>query len=1350
VDDRLAELERTVPLSGLLGYLNFSDGRPDPRWQKQLNDAYAVFAVRAGDPAWEALLDVMPAGLRRLQAAGSSAFRDVTQAAAAIDLAGRVLTAYREHHRDLLAHLTDAELFAPSFLARVFEAVLTLGPTTADERQVVARLNDFAGHRPIAILETRPQGEPYAHERHRPIPLYLRGAGVAHGRYHDLVKRALEILSDTDPGLLAEAAFDPKLLDEFAVDARAYDHGHPVNRRPNYVFGEWDPHHLDNQGRHRRYVARKITLDGLLARVGQPSPLPHDERLTEASAVLAGTVLMAAGVGGIGPTYHDSATTLSTLIPRIARYRDSFYEKLLDKMPPRLANRLRQEQQTTRQPFGAARQALNAYLARHRALQLQHRHLALLFAEMGYPEASHAEALKIPAVSVRLLSDIVGRLTTAQVEADHGRLADAARRLPEVEDLLRRGIECGAFADPWNALGFQGLFPLSPAREDSVRDQRLDELIGVVELTLELHARLMSETAAAGDRDLVKSVKKGLDDLAVWWDQFATYEVNDVRKVRGAEASSSAAHVATALARWQERGAAVADLAFWKGRLDHFRSPRAFALVIGTLLRKGDYRAAMALLCNWVGRVEQVPLEDAAQFGRLSPSDANATFHTLALRWMLAVTLPDREVPPASDAAIPIPPPGARLAAADRWDLVEKFFAHLEANAEDFWEVPVLEVGKRPDDEEDEEDLFRAAYEDVTYRDSTGGDEGAVIGDGEPDAAFDLEEEGERLEKRLRFVGTVARLWRVAARAVGDVERRRPAVAGWLTSARTNLRRLLALLDAIHAHPLPEPEVDYDSLVEYDRRRGLKEQLLAGTLGACLDTVLAVGALEGLGDASLGEGEASAERLPMPRAGPRPPASRPSEESDEVSAEPTSPTALCPAALERSLFRGDVAGARATLPAFLQRFHLEPLLSPPLTQDGSPRQVLRVRVAQHVLRELLANLPRLGLLRETFDLLRTARAMEQEHPARGRGVTEFNHFFQIAFQEVVETVVRSAQQWPADHTTDEALVKVLERLTKPFLTLWIDHSRLLQLSVLEAVGANQGEWQALQDFVKTYGGDLFHARFMTLANLRGILQRGAAVYLDHLRDNLDPVHPVKLMDDLGRTVKHADAVRRLEIVIQAVVENYEEFKDYNTTTAQSDYGENLHVLLDFLRIKAAYERHSWQFRPLVLAHEVLARRGRGSTAVLWERSLVQLTRDVARQYLDQLARLERERGVRLNTVGDRLNERFVKPLALDRLCALIEPAVREVEEAGGESAAPGRAFTRLQQELEAYTATPTGVGLDVPFWLRRLEMEVHRARAALSATAVLAENFFRAARRQLDYEEVDRQLREFDKPALPG
>ena len=102
-------------------------------------------------------------------------------------------------------------MFRPFFLVRVFEAVLAqriAGAERAISRDsaVVARLNDFVGYRPIAILETRPQGEPYEHERHRPVPLYLKGAGVAWGRYHDLVSPALDILNDTDPHLLSRGA----------------------------------------------------------------------------------------------------------------------------------------------------------------------------------------------------------------------------------------------------------------------------------------------------------------------------------------------------------------------------------------------------------------------------------------------------------------------------------------------------------------------------------------------------------------------------------------------------------------------------------------------------------------------------------------------------------------------------------------------------------------------------------------------------------------------------------------------------------------------------------------------------------------------------------------------------------------------------------------------------------------------------------------------------------------------------------------------------------------------------------------------------------------------------------------
>jgi hypothetical protein len=1341
VEPRHAELEQAVSASALLGYLNFSNGRPDPRWQKQLDDAYAHYA-RSGEPApWDALLEGLRAHLRRLQLAGGTAFRDVGRAESAVDLAGKVLPAYRRHHADLLAHLDDRELFGPFFLARVFEAVLAQlgGGDEKDSVEVIlSRLNDFVGHRPVAILETRPQGEPYAHERHRPLPVYLRGAGVAWGRYHDVVEKALEILRGTDASLLAEASFDLDLLDELAVDLRAYDHGHPVNRRPNYVFGEWDPHHIDNQGRYRRFVVRKVALDALLERVEQAGESEKGERLVEAAAVLAGIVLMAAGVSGSGPTAHDSSATLAALLPRIARYRDAFYERLLGRLGGPHADRLRQEQESTRQPFGSARQHLNAYLARHRAAQLQQRYLSLLFAEMGYPEAGREEARRIPAVSVRLLSEILGRLTSGQVEADHGLLREAAGRLPEVEDLLHRGIACGAFADPWNILGFQGLFPLSAAREDSVRDPRIDDLLQVLERTFALYARLMSEAAASGDRELVGRLSAGLDSLAGWWDPFATYEVSDVRRVHGGEAASSARSVADALAAWHDRGQSAADLAFWRGRLDRFRSPKAFALVVDTLLRKGDYRAALGLLSYWLGQAEQAPLEDGAY-----------SFHNLALRWMLSMTQPagkdeggrmkDEENQPAASDSSFIPHPSSFPEDGERRKLVEKFLAALEANAEEYWHVPVLELlGAPAEDEDESEDLYSAAYEEVVYKDSTDDREGAVSDGSGPAGEFDLEQEADRLERRLRFLSTVARLWQIAtrflARGPARAEGPAPALRDWLDTARGNHRRLLALLDAVHAHTVPDPSGDYDSLVEYDRRRVVKEQLLYAAIGTCLDTALAVGALRGA--CSLGQEESGTEKGEGPAW--EPPAIR----------------------LEQALFAGDAEGARQALTPFVRHFQEEPLLFTPLTEGGAPREVLRVRLAQTVLRSLLANLPRLGLLRETYHLLRTARAMEQAQafverpggpareegpPGRGRprGVTEFNHFFQSAYQAVVESVVQSSASWPAEQGGDAGLVESLQRLTAPFLTLWIEHSRTLQLSVLERL-ANESDWRALQDFVQRYGADLFHARFMTLSNLRGVLHRGAGAYLDYLADNPDPLKPVRLLDELGRSVRREDAVRWLEWVIQAVVENYEEYKDYNTTTTQSDYGENLHVLLDFLRLKAAYERNAWQIRPLVLAHEVLAREGRADAAVRWEQSLTHFTRELARQHLEQLARLERAHGVRLSTVSDRLHERFVKPLALDRLCALVEPCVREARR--GE---PRPSFARLRQELGAYTATPTGVGLDVPAWLRRLEAEVHRVQASYSTVAALAESFFRIPRRVLTYDEVQRQLRDWERPALP-
>src|SRR5262249_51048894 len=199
---------------------------------------------------------------------------------------------------------------------------------------------------------------------------------------------------------------------------------------------------------------------------------------------------------------YDATLSFSSLIPRIAAYRDAFYRHLLEKLAGAHGDRLRQEAAHMKQPFAGARRHLNLSIAQHRAAQLQQQHLAILLAELGHPAPSREHAARIPTPSIRIQSEILIRITLGNLHADRGELAQAAALLPEAADLMQRGINCGALVDPWNILGFQGLYPLSGAREDSVRDHRVDELVYLVERQLDLYARLLPEAAAAQQHGL--------------------------------------------------------------------------------------------------------------------------------------------------------------------------------------------------------------------------------------------------------------------------------------------------------------------------------------------------------------------------------------------------------------------------------------------------------------------------------------------------------------------------------------------------------------------------------------------------------------------------------------------------------------------------------------------------------------------------------------------------------------------------------------------------------------------------------------------------------------------------------
>src|SRR5439155_16543659 len=156
-------------------------------------------------------------------------------------------------------------------------------------------------------------------------------------------------------------------------------------------------------------------------------------------------------------------------------------------------------------------------------------------------------------------------------------------------------------------------------------------------------------------------------------------------------------------------------------------------------------------------------------------------------------------------------------------------------------------------------------------------------------------------------------------------------------------------------------------------------------------------------------------------------------------------------------------------------------------------------------------------------------------------------------------------------------------------------------------------------FVKSYGSDRFTVPFLGLWNMRGMPGRGVAAWLDHEAEHGTGDRRPKLVDAWeDGTLDRVKTARAAEVVLQALIEHYDEYRDYNTTTTQSDYGENIHILLDFLRLKVKYDRVAWRLRPLSLAHEVLCRRGQDALAAKWRDFIANKTRPLADSFLADL------------------------------------------------------------------------------------------------------------------------------------
>jgi hypothetical protein len=383
-----------------------------------------------------------------------------------------------------------------------------------------------------------------------------------------------------------------------------------------------------------------------------------------------------------------------------------------------------------------------------------------------------------------------------------------------------------------------------------------------------------------------------------------------------------------------------------------------------------------------------------------------------------------------------------------------------------------------------------------------------------------------------------------------------------------------------------------------------------------------------------------------------------------------------------------------------------------------------------MLSHLLTWLPRQGLYYHTCHLIETARFMEHHNPIGPGAVTEFDDMFKLCFVSLVRSIVqcfingqtaslrkaKSPHRQPAIIDLDlhdgesladlepasEELIVVLEQATEVLLSTWLAHSRTLRLSILETVDS-QRKWNRLVEFIQNYGGPIFSQVFLRLGNVRAILHQGVGNWLDQLIEEGDAEDFEVLLADMDSgKVNRSDVESMLAIVLEAIIDHYSEYRDYNSTTTQSDRGEMIYMLLDFLRLRVRYDRVSWNLKPIYWTHEVLVRAGCHLAAQQWRRALAERIGRESDIYLDQLVLLQEKYAMKMPTVADRLRERFTRPMTVDRMRALVGPAMRQFRQWGGESPL----FELLIEECKLMMEQPTGVGLDVPQWLTALENEV--------------------------------------------
>ena len=1325
------------PAAVVLGYLNFSSGAFDPTVWRAMNDVFESVesapehSATAAGPIVErpdAATRVAVLLAERLEglAATEAAFRDATQARAVLDLLfSRLLPAYRAFHGDLLEHQPTGGFERPFFLMAAAQAILASDLASdvagadldAIVRQAIGRLNDYVGWRPVAVLENGQLSEPYPHERVRPVPLFIRGAGAAHGRYRLLVEDAMAILEQAPEPLLRQADFELAMLEELAFDPRAFDFLHPAASRPNYLFGLWDPARIDGQGCYRRMVVQQATLDGILswaeAAVESPADLGPERQAQlrrESAAVLAGVILMASGLSGHGPGASSASLPLADLLPRIAGYRDEFYRWLMTQLPADHRQVLDEETSRLRQPFGGVRRHINSLLASRRARQVESVALAAVLARLGRADGAERMAGMVPAASARMAARITSRVVAAQQSLRQAAGADericaqestaALDQLDAATTLLMRAVACGALVDPWNILGLGGQFPLHEPGGESLTDPRVDDLVGITESILDGYAAVWRQAALDGPPAAAARAADAGEHLGGWWDRFATTTVSGVPHLSGREVYDSAREVIAALTRRRETAPLPPPPGFWREEVASFSSPETHAQATDCLLREGDLDGAMGLLIHWASLLEGSAIDrsgvvwmgEAVRWMTRACADRSETARLRVRRFIELIEANTSGVADVIEAAATGREPGDGRRPAREADGPDGLH-------DDF-------VDEQTDDDDSGEERVASAYESMVWRDSTD--------DGVDGGMLDMEGGGgstlagvAAVESAAEFMMGVFRLladavvaWCTSDAAAGTSPSQAEidAVSGWRHAVR-RLRRTLIRAAATVAgrDATPPPGM---SPTEFDKLRwhrdAAAEQMIEAALQASETLWILSARLHGAGV----------------RSGGQPPSPRHRTGKASIGR------------LFAALFAGEAEATRDQLALVRSRLVGTMVLYVPLARGGDPKRIVLARSRERLLTRLAACLPRLGLVAETAEMVHLAKALESRRPRGAASVSEFDRVFEAGTKALVERIVETAtvaetgSAKPEPAVATQRILDGLSMLVPRLLDTWTAHARQLRLSVLERVRDDES-FATIREFVERYGAGLFTQQLLSPPSLRGILRGGVRNFLEHLVDRAagepDDIElsdsptpqrrPTRLLEDLASgALPIKQAASRLRLVLESVAENHSEYRDWNSTTTQSDRGECLHVLLDFLRIKAEHERIAWTLRPVNMAHRVLARRAAVEAAEAWRGRMRDETGTTAESLVERLARLETHWGVRLASVSDRVRRPFTMPLEQDELEALVDPAVQELF-----TGSPAGAGGRLEACAEKFLGVAGGSGVEVPAWLDRLTTAVDRA-----------------------------------------